>query len=138
MRAATAPGATSLNATAGVVRFHPDGRSDGAFGVDGVYATGDGWTYSYSHGHHLTRHCDGRVIFGGQAGGTSFRVHRFDARGRPDPSFGSNGVATLRGSGRPGVIVGTATIAVDPTTAEVLVAGGNNANDSVYLRAASY
>jgi uncharacterized delta-60 repeat protein len=138
VRAVMTPGDRSLLATADVVRFHSDGRTDETFGVDGAYATASVWAYNYSHGRHLTRHCNGRVVFSGQTGGESFGVHRFDARGRPDPSFGSNGVATLRGSGRPGVIVGTATIAVDPTTAEVLVAGGNNANDSVYLRAASY
>ncbi len=133
------PGAGNplLNATADVIRFLPDGRSDTDFGAGGAYATGDGWTYAYSHGHHLARHCNGRVVFAGQSAGASLRVHRIDARGRPDPSFGNIGVATLRGAGRPGIIVGAANVAVDPATADVVVASGTNANDAIYVRAAS-
>jgi len=113
VRAAVAPGASLQSALAGVVHFLPNGDTDAAFGADGVYQTGDGWSYQYSHGRHLARHCDGRILFAAQASGASppLRVHRITPQGRADTSFGS-GVATLRGSGR-------------------------TANDSVYVRVAA-
>lgn len=137
VRAVAAAGMPLSNSTAGVVRFLPDGRTDTAFGVGGAFTTTDGWSYSYEHGQHLARQCDGRIVFAAQGDGSSLRAFRFDARGRPDATFGDRGVATLRGSGRAGVIVGAACVAVDPMTAQVVVVGGSNANDAVYVRVAA-
>lgn len=127
------------SAPAEVVHFLPNGDTDLAFGTQGVYATGGLWYYSYSHGHHLARHCDGRVVFSTQAAGTSppIQVHRFTPEGRADVTFGSGGVATLRGGARSTVSIFPVGIAVAPETAEVFVAGGNTNNSTVEVRVAA-
>lgn len=127
------------SAPAEVVHFLPNGDTDLTFGTQGFYATGGLWYYSYSHGHHLARHCDGRVVFTTQAAGTSppIQVHRFTPEGRADVTFGSGGVATLRGGARSTVSIFPVGIAVAPETAEVFVAGGNTNNSTVEVRVAA-
>ncbi len=85
------------------------------------------------------RHCDGRIVFTTQAAGTSppIQVHRFTPEGRADVTFGSGGVATLRGGARSTMSISPGGIAVAPETAEVIVAGDNSSNSTVEVRAAA-
>ena len=135
----SAVGGHKSAAPAEVVHFLPNGDTDLAFGTQGVYATGTLWYYSYTHGRHLARHCDGRLVFTSHAAGSSppILVHRITPEGRADVTFGSGGVATLRGGARSTVSMFPTGIAVVPETAEVIVAGGNSENSTVELRVAA-
>jgi len=78
-----------------VLRYNPDGTVDTTFGDDGVVIYhGPGYDYAWGQ----TVQSDGKVIIAG----TSEINHimtpiliRYDRNGKPDPSFGENGVFTF-------------------------------------------
>lgn len=92
-----------------LLRFLPDGRLDPAFGTGGRVwtdlvtlgtplngAVASGVALGSSSAAAVAVQTDGRIVVGGstQSGGsTAFAVMRYLRDGRPDPSFGSDGLA---------------------------------------------
>ena len=84
--------------TATVARFLPSGALDTSFGSGGVAQT------AISGSAELPLDGSGKVLVGSGTGSTSntlaFVVERLNPNGQPDPTFGSNGVASANSSGK--------------------------------------
>ena len=84
--------------TATVARFLPSGALDTSFGSGGVAQT------AISGSAELPLDGSGKVLVGSGIGSTSntlaFVVERLNPNGQPDPTFGSNGVASANSSGK--------------------------------------
>lgn len=78
-------------------RYLPDGTADVAFGTGGVVSLPVGTFLS-----DLAEQLDGKILVGGSNDGVEvsipatpvWNVARYDSTGQPDPSFGTNGIAT--------------------------------------------
>lgn len=84
IRSSYGPG--SLQSDNGLLRLHPDGSLDKAFGSDGV-------SYEFPAGSSLGNVevlADGKLLLGG-LGRNGGLLSRYDANGNPDPSFGVGG-----------------------------------------------
>ncbi len=78
--------------SAGLVRFHPDGRPDADFGLDeGLAMLGVPWNSGRQLAPALARQCDGRLLIAGGTGGAEFALARVGADGRRDARFGVEG-----------------------------------------------
>jgi uncharacterized delta-60 repeat protein len=84
-----------------ILRYNADGTIDGMFGAGGVLLISlvpNAWTSVAN----LALQPDGKIIGAGYTvdtpfGGNNFAVARFDSIGYLDPTFGTNGVATIEG-----------------------------------------
>lgn len=105
--------------SAGMVRFHPDGRPDQDFGLDeGLAMLGVPWDSGRQLAPALARQCDGRLLIAGGAGGGEFTLARVGADGRRDARFGVEGFA--RG-GRMGFSIHVYGTLVNPLDGRVTV-----------------
>ncbi|MBV8712262.1 MAG: hypothetical protein JOY56_10820 [Solirubrobacterales bacterium] len=84
--------------TATVARFLPSGALDTSFGSGGVAQT------AISGSAELGLDGSGKILVESGTGSTSntlaFVVERLNPNGQPDPTFGSNGVASANSSGK--------------------------------------
>ena len=108
-----------------VTRLRANGSLDTEFGESGVT------TIALHDGTAMAIDPSGRILVGGllwpTVSGSGLPlggVVRLDSRGRPDPSFGRNGVATLREDRASGYVEGIAGLAIQPD-GSVVAAGGS-------------
>lgn len=94
---------------AAVIRYRPDGTRDTGFGRDGIAALPD-----VRSGRAVAIQPDGRIVLGAyyekyvdKRWDEAFALGRFRADGRPDTSFGHDGLVLTRGAS-----AGTATVAL--------------------------
>lgn len=88
-----------------VRRYDAKGRADRKFGQRGVAVLDLGGTDDA--GYAVAALPGGGVLVAGTSGG-SFALARFDARGRPDRTFGTDGVKLLKPTANPSTIGGLA------------------------------
>jgi uncharacterized delta-60 repeat protein len=88
-----------------LARYNADGTLDAAFDGDGIAVADFGGTFET--GLSLALQVDGKVVLGGVASGeingqfaTDALIARFDTDGSVDPTFGTNGFATVDFVGR--------------------------------------
>lgn len=78
-----------------MARYRQDGSSDPSFGQGGKVSTLWGAVGGLNHASALTLQRDGRLVVAGQVhdgDGYAFALARYDADGRPDETFGQEGV----------------------------------------------
>ena len=83
-----------------VLRYNADGSLDNSFGADGIVTYDGGSEHEY--GRAVAIQPDGKIVVAGGTGIVSYGdllVLRYNADGSFDSSFGTNGVATYRGTG---------------------------------------
>ena len=111
-----------------VARLTADGSLDTGFGESGFT------TLARLESHALAIEPDGRIVVGGllwpAVSGSGYPlggVIRLDARGRPDASFGQDGVATLHKDGSTGYVDVISGLALEPDGSVVTAGAARNA-----------
>jgi uncharacterized delta-60 repeat protein len=110
-----------------VERFNADGTPDPSFGTGGLAHPFGNRTAYYSamtqdpHGNILLALVDQHDFLLGKSSSTTIAVARLTADGRPDPTFGSQGIVTttVQGTRVPGFVVG---LGIDQS-GRIMVAG---------------
>jgi len=112
-----------------VVRVRADGSLDTGFGESGFT------TLARLESHALAVQPDGRIVVGGllwpAVAGSGYplgAVIRLDARGRPDASFGQDGLATLHKDGSTGYVDVISGLAFEPDGTVVTAGAAMNAS----------
>lgn len=115
-----------------VLRFGADGRLDPGFADQGRFCDGvhEGGRASNEVIESAAIDPRGRIVLAGfttegTSGSTGYLL-RLDAQGRPDESFGPDGVRLIRVTGPEGRAIGTAFYAVSADERGITVGGGDN------------
>ena len=105
-----------------IARYKPNGRLDTAFGKMGKILTNP---VSGSQAYSVALQSDGKIVVAGTSGGR-FCIIRYNKNGKPDNSFGTNGIALFFPEGY------IAAVAIQPD-GKIVAAGYASNNDAFAL-----
>ncbi|MEO6454697.1 MAG: hypothetical protein ABIN97_11515, partial [Ginsengibacter sp.] len=117
-----------LNSQTFITKRLPDGSIDASYGVNG-YSRALSFNDAYA-----ALQTDSKMVIAGSANDNFFYIARLNANGKPDSTFGDNGMQTTAFAGR-----SFATSVAIQSDGKIVVAGyTTNANNDAYFAVARY
>ncbi len=106
-----------------LIRLTPYGEPDATFGTNGVVTTKVGGPDSSSSAHDVAIQPDGKIVVAvDRSGTTHLTVARYTASGTLDPTFGTDGIASVEMWNPDGKLTETSVVTLDGGT---ILLGGN-------------